>query len=227
MNTYTREKLKKSLEKTKHNLTLEDFDDIQELDRIADEISGAVAHLNAIGDFFHLGGVTFTRPTFRRVDLIQRTVAAFWMPHWKTLGVLYALQVGLDYDDLCIIPSRKQLSDFGKRIDATSAKIGAAINRYVVSEESETQTQDDDALSGQKLATIIAREIGGTVDEWMDAPPNKLEAALKVIDEKVQAEVSAMNSSGASRTAPAPTPKMYAMKRFMEKLAGMEAKWLA
>jgi hypothetical protein len=228
MNNYTREKLKKSLEKTNHVLTLDDFDDIQELDRIAEEIGGAVSHLESLDDYFMLGGCAFIRPTFRRIDLIQKTVLAYWLPQFKALGVLYALQTELDYEDLSTVPTRRQLLDFGKRIDATNNEITAAIEKYVTAQsETDAEGEDGKPLSGYKLACIIAREIGGTVDEWMDSPPEKLESALKVIDEKIQSEVSAMNKSGGGRAAPSPTPKMYAMKRFMEKLHAMEIKWQA
>ena len=225
MYPYTKEKVSKVMAKTGHSLCLDDLPDIIELDRIAEEIHGAAKLASASSDLFQLGGRTFTKPTFARADFIERLQARYILPAFVLTGIMYALDVEHDASDLRAIPSRRELMRYRASLDCTATDIAESIERLQnVPSDADADDSKQEA-DGFRICCIIAREIGGSPEEWMDASESKLGAALRTIDEKIQAEISA--NKGRKATPPAPTPKLYAVKRFADKLKALELKWLA
>jgi len=223
MQIYTTEKLKALLDRTGHQLTLADLPAIVELDAIADEIAGAVKARLAGSDVFYLGGRYFTKPTFLRAAFIDRVQGSHRTEAVAIAGVLWALDMEHGKDDLVNVPTRRELLAYRDGLDCTAKEMADAI-AALIKDGGDEPDKPQEEINQDRICCILAREIGGAPSEWMDAPPGKLEAAFRLIDERMEAEARAVSGSGRP---PTPTPKLMAVKRFRDKIAELEATWLA
>jgi hypothetical protein len=217
MKAFTREKLKPLIEKNQRTLTLDDVDAIIELDEIACRIEKGIRNVEE-RDWFMVGDRFYTQPTFARLDLIDRINAKYCTKVFNLLGILYSLD--MDTEDFDKTPTLIQLIGYRRKVKATIGEITRKLEDNLPKGESGTE----DKGGYWRLCCILARELNGTPSEWMNATPSKIESAVDVINEKIEAEAKAM---GGKSGPPKETPRLLAIKEFREKLNALEATWLA
>jgi len=222
MRAFTKEKLNPLIEKHHRTLTLDDVDAIIELDGIAGRIEKSVKALSE-RDWFEIDGHFFLRPTFAREDLIRRISDKHGNGIFSAIGALYALDTNLPSSELVKTPGKLTLSKYAVTMDISIAKAMSKIEEIFGFTEDEGDGKEGE-FDSWSLCCVIAREIGGSPDEWMDASPQKLRSAIKTIEDKADAEAKAMGGSGGP---PKETPRMLALAEFSRKLNALEASWLA
>lgn len=208
------------MEKYQRTLTLDDVERIVELDEIACDIQKGARAVQDL-DWFSVDGHFFKKPTFAREQLIRRISETFSGGIWDIAGALYALDLNRTPDELKGTPTRLKLITYVSRLDVPIKKAVKAIEDAFGLDEEE-DTNESDPVDAWGLCSVLAREVGGSPDEWYDASPEKLRCAIKVIEDKVEAEVKAM---GGSKGPPKDTPKIRAIAKFAEKLKELEATW--
>ena len=220
MKAYTKSRVQKLIEKHQRTLTLDDVEKIVELDRIAERIECAVRDIEE-QDGFSIDGHFFCGPTFAREQMIRRIVERHKMPTFHFAGVLYALDMDVKHEDLGRTPGKLELIRYMSKLDVSIKKAAKKIDEMFSPDDGD---KDGEPIDEWHLCAVLAREIGGSPDEWYDASPKKIRSAIKAIEEKVEAESKALG--GRSSGPPKETPKLLAIADFRNKLNELEASWL-
>lgn len=225
MKAYTKEKLTKLREKHQRVLTLDDVEAIVELDAIACRIEKSVKEISE-RDWFEIDGHFFHKPTFAREQLIQRISAKYGNGPLQAAGILYALDMDTNSSELDKTPSYFKLLAYIATLDINIRKAILKLEElFCKDDDDEPSGGGGPRLSEWHLCALLAREIGGSPDEWYNSSPEKIQSACKVIDEKIAAEAKALG--GRVSGPPRETPKLIAIKEFRDKLNELEARWLA
>lgn len=221
---YTTAKLSESLERTKHPLSLDDIPDVLELDGFALEIAGRFGGEQK-PDRVALGDRLYVRPTFLRAGFINLCKGRFMRSTLEPAMILFALDASHDRSDLAKIPDRRTLRQYMAGVDATADELEAFLIEISESAD-EGAANEPEPTDEHKICATLAREVGGSVNDWMDASDTQIISAISAVNEAYEREAEA---SGKSKkvTPPKATAKMFAIKRFHEKLRAMEAAWLA
>jgi len=217
MKAFTKENLMPLIQKYQRNLSLDDVDAIIELDSIACRIDKAAKAI-VERDWFTIGDRFYSKPTFARLDLIDKVNARFSTNVFNLVGILYALD--LETDEFSKAPSLLTLIAYKAKVSATLPEIQRELE-YNLSSNEKTEDAPDNIW---RLCCILARESGGSPDEWYKACPSKLRAAVETVEEKYEAEARAAKGR---KGAPKETPRILAIKEFKDKLDALEASWRA
>jgi hypothetical protein len=222
MKAFTKEKLTPLIEKHQRTLTLDDVDAIIELDGIADRIEKAAKEF-AERDWFQIGDRFYTKPTFARLDLIEKINARYHTSLFNLAGTLYALDIHTK--ELDKVPSIARLLRYKSKVDVPLSEINRRLDEaFGLTDKADAEGESKGAESYWKLCCLLSREIGGSPDEWRNAPPSKIHEAVQVVEERIEAETKA---AGGKSGPPRVTPKLAAIKEFKDKLDALEASWLA
>lgn len=219
MRSYTKSRIKKALEQTGRSLTLDDVEAIVELDAIAGKIEGAVEQYKGVKDYFQIGSRYFMRPSYARIFAIERIQRRLYGV-FADIGTLWALDLERTPSELDTVPGHMQLLRYAKQIDVPVTQVNTIIKENLPQDDGD---DDDDSFDHWKLCAILAREVGGSVDEWYHASPEKIAGACKAVDEKIEAELKALG--GKVSGPPQVTDKLIAVKEFSDKLRALEASW--
>jgi len=218
MKAFTKENLMPLIQKYQRNLSLDDVDAIIELDSIACRIEKGVEAVEN-RDWFIIGDRFYTQPTFARMDLMDRISAKFHTDAMALIGILYALD--MDTEDFTKAPSIPTLVAYRMSIKAPISEITRKLNIYLPSSEKE---EGSGGGSIWRLCCLLAREVGGSPEEWMNASMQKIGEAVDVVNEKIECEARAASGK---KQAPRETPRLLAIKEFKDKLDALEASWRA
>lgn len=223
MKNYTKTRIQALIEKYERTLTLEDVEAIIELDRIAGRIEKGVDAVER-RDYFRIGKRYFMRPSFARFALVQKMEEAYSMDVWVLLGTLWALDMDRTLDELKTPPKWPTLMRYAFKLDVPISEVSKIVEKelYEANEDAEGNDADKD-FSPWKLCAVLARETGGSPEEWYHASPEKVEGAIKAIEERIEAEAKAMG--GNSTHAPSPSPLLYAVRDFRIKAEELEKSW--
>ena len=223
MKNYTKTRIQALIEKYDRTLTLEDVESIIELDRIAGRIEKGIENVEK-RDYFKIGERYFMRPSFARFALIQKIEETFSMDVWVLLGTLWALDMERVEKELKTPPKWPTLIRYAFKLDVPISAVSKIVEKELYqSNEDASGNEADKDFSAWKLCAILAREAGGSPDEWFNANPEKIEGAVKAIEERIEAEAKAMG--GGSKHAPQPSPLLYAVRDFRIKAEALEKSW--
>lgn len=224
MKNYTKSRIKALIEKYERTLTLDDVESIIELDKIAGRIEKGVENIEK-RDYFKIGDRYFMRPSFARFALIQKIEEAYSLDVWRLLGTLWALDMERTERQLKVPPKWPTLIRYAFALDVPISAVSRILESEIFNTDKDsTEVDNDKDFSAWKLCAVLAREAGGSPDEWYHAWPEKIEGAVKAIEERIEAENKAM-SGGHSKHAPSPTPLLYAVRDFRIKLEALEKSW--
>ena len=219
MKLYTKAKIQPLIEKHQRTLTLDDVEAIIELDKIAERIEKNAAKV-VDRDWFKIGDRFYSKPTFARLDLIDRVNERFTTNLFNLIGVLYALD--LDTTRFDKTPSLATLINYKRKVSCTLDEINRELSaNLTIKEDADEKEEAKDNV--WRMCCVLARESGGSPDEWYNAPPSKLQAAVDSVEEKYAAEAAA---HGGRKAPPRETPTILAIKDFRDKAAKLEASWL-
>jgi hypothetical protein len=223
MKNYTKTRIQALIEKYDRTLTLEDVESIIELDRIAGRIEKGIENVEK-RDYFKIGERYFMRPSFARFALIQKIEETFSMDVWVLLGTLWALDMERAEKELKTPPKWPTLIRYAFKLDVPISAVSKIVEKELYqSNEDASGNEADKDFSAWKLCAILAREAGGSPDEWFNANPEKIEGAVKAIEERIEAEAKVMG--GGSKHAPQPSPLLYAVRDFRIKAEALEKSW--
>jgi hypothetical protein len=221
MKAYTKEKLQPLIEKYQRTLTLEDVEVIVELDKIADDIEKGVKAIEDC-DWFSIDGHFFKKPTFAREQLMQRIFERCKGGIFEIAGALYSLDLERTPEEISGTPSKFALLKYIATLDVPIKKAMSKIEEvFNLTAEDESKKEKDGGISTWSLCAVLAREIGGSPDEWYDATPEKINSAIKVIEEKAEAESKAAGIT----SPPKDTPRIRAIAKFLKLQRELEASW--
>jgi hypothetical protein len=222
MKAYTKEKLNPLLQKYQRTLTLDDVDAIIELDGIATRIEKAAKEF-VERDWFTIGDRFYTKPTFARLDLIDKINEKYCTSLFNLVGTLYALDMNLK--DVDQVPSMARLLAYKRKVSVPVSQINRTLDEvFGLDDKADAESESKGAESYWKLCCVLAREVGGSPDEWRNASPTKVASAIATVEEKIDAEIKA---TGGRSGPPKVTPKLMAIKEFKDKLDALEASWQA
>jgi len=226
----TKLKLKELIAATGHVLDVEDFDDIAELDRLAQDVADPQSGI----DSPLLNHAVF----FRSVPVYPLTLA-----HLTFLDAAGEV-LGVDDDEriLCMLwistideitdahydpdASRKAFRRWLRKSRWTTRDIESVIAlRYekIMSNANGTKKENRDGA----LIGLLSREYGESPEYWMSkAPLGVIEACVADWNagQEAQAQAYRRANKGAA-VAPPPSPKFIAMRLFRECAERMAAKW--
>ena len=220
MKLYTKAKIQPLIEKHQRTLTLDDVETIIELDKIAERIEKNAAKV-VDRDWFKIGDRFYSKPTFARLDLIDKVNERFTTRLFNLVGILYALDLETTRFDKP--PSLARLIAYKRKVTVTLDEINRELERNLEICKDEEVEEVERRDNVWRMCCVLARESGGSPDEWYNATPNKLQAAIDSVEEKYEAEAAAHGKKGPPRE----TPTILAIKEFREKTLAMEASWLA
>jgi hypothetical protein len=221
MKAFTREKLKPLIERHQRTLTLDDVDAIIELDSIACRIEKECSKI-VDRDWFRVGDRFYSKPTFARLDLIDKINQRYTTNLFNLLGVLYALD--LETKEFTNPPSMLKLLAYKSKVTCTISEIQRELEANLSAEKHKEKVSDDPPENVWRLCCILARESGGSPDEWYKSCPSKIKAAVETIEEKYEAEARAAKGK---KGPPKETPRLLALKEFKDRLDSLEASWQA
>lgn len=221
MKLYTKAKIQPLIEKHQRTLTLDDVEAIIELDKIAERIEKNAAKV-VDRDWFKIGDRFYSKPTFARLDLIDRVNERFKTNLFNLIGILYALD--LDTTRFDRTPSLATLMVYKRKVTVTLAEINRQLEANLEMSKGDTPSEDEGRDNVWRMCCILARESGGSPEEWYNACPSKLQAAVETVEEKYEAEAHA---NGSRKGPPRETPILLAIKEFRDKTVLLEESWAA
>ena len=116
---YTKTQVEREIAKVNRNhLTLNDVDDIVELDRIASRIQDACDDYEEVKDYFRIGDKFYQKPSFAQIALIEKIQEVYRNPALQELGVLYALDCERTPEELGQVPKRSKLIAYRFQVKA-------------------------------------------------------------------------------------------------------------
>jgi hypothetical protein len=221
MKAYTKEKLQPLIEKYQRTLTLEDVEVIVELDKIADDIEKGVKAIEDC-DWFSIDGHFFKKPTFAREQLMQRIFERCKGGIFEIAGALYSLDLERTPDEISGTPSKFALLKYIATLDVPIKKAMSKIEDvFNLAAGDESKKEKSNGISVWSLCAILAREIGGSPDEWYDATPEKINSAVTLIEERIESEAKAAGVA----SPPKDTPRIRAIAKFLKLQRELEASW--
>jgi len=227
MLNYTKAKIEPLIQLHNRTLTLDDVDVIVELDKIASRIQADAKEIERVrSSYFSVGDKVFSQQTFARASLCERILDAYGDGYLSDIGLVYALDMERTREEIEGMPSRTTLLLYRSKLHITLKEVSAVFAEKLGGDE---DGDDDDTTTKQEvwqMCAFLAKNVGGSPDEWMHATQEKIQGAAKFLDESIRAEQAATGSSKVAK-APAPTPLIYAVKEFSDKLKELEASWAA
>lgn len=221
MKAYTKEKLQPLIEKYQRTLTLEDVEVIVELDKIADDIEKGVKAIEDC-DWFSIDGHFFKKPTFAREQLMQRIFERCKGGIFEIAGALYSLDLERTPEEISGTPSKFALLKYIATLDVPIKKAMSKMEEvFNLGADDESKKEKGNGISMWSLCAILAREIGGSPDEWYDATPEKINSAVTLIEERIESEAKAAGVS----SPPKDTTRIRAIAKFLKLQRELEASW--
>ena len=233
MQLMTKKAIKKLLSDIKHVLDVKDFDDIGELDKLADKIvSGSTEERRLLNQPFELCGIKFYPLTIAKslwyaekcedwsLEGIFQDVFLFWLltlPLTDEALETYSLRKDAD----------KAVKRLSKKLHCTAGEMTDIFQRCVGSKASDS---GDEPINYGSLIAVLLREYGGTADGWLyECPIEKIGSLIDQYVARINAENDASAAASASSgkaVAPSPTAKLEALKNFRLKVNAIKEKWV-
>ena len=233
----TEEAIKKLAEETKHQLSLEDWADIAELD----EIGKRIANPSDLSEWDIVDAPVWAG----RVKLYPMTLSAFlWLQErgipwfeksslYLDVAIAFVLSKSYNMNDVWRLRGRREtlkaISKFWRKAHCSRKELERAFK--VICPQEDTKEDQEAAAYGPVIASMVKNH-GHTKDYWMnEASIKEIVSLLNSDAEQAQAETYAQwqasrRSTGKGRVQQAPPPWfMEYNTKFTNKLNEMRAKW--
>ena len=228
----TKQAIQKLLKETTHQLTLDDFDLLDELDELANGFYGtSKTERRLLNQPFELCGILFYPLTVAKSLWYAEKVAEWELSEVQQEGLLFwLLSVPNSAEQLDIYSDPKKtdkaVKRLSRRLHCAPDEMSAVYAKCVGVTGS--GGSDDVVDYGGMVASLI-REYCGTPDQWLyETPIEKISDLFRAFSERVMAENEANRTSQAKQgkaVAPAPTRKLQALSEFRLKVAEIKKLW--
>ncbi len=236
MQELTKQAITKLLKDTSRALRVADYDEISELDKIAERVAGTPteAERRILTQPFELCGVLFYPLTIAKslwfdekcaeLDLqgTQKDLFLFWVLSLpNTEAALTEFSEGKK--------AIKAMRRFCKRLFCSNADIQQIVSRCIGSKESTgTKHDDEKPVNYGAVISSLLIEYGGTPERWLyEAPIETISSLFAQLSAKADAAEDRTASASKKAVAPKPTAKIIALKEFREKVNEIRQKWSA
>ena len=236
MQVLTKNAISKIMSVTGHSVGVEDFDDIEELDLLADKVAGVSrTERRLLNSPFELCGIKFYPLTVAK---------SLWFTEkceeWEIEGVLqeallfWLLTLPLTAEALDSCSTRKQADKGAKKLSrqlhCSQAEISDIYRKCVGVKGDGANGDDAEADYGGTIACLV-KEYGGTPDQWLyETPVEKMASLFDQYEKRITAEENAGRSKSASSgkaVAPNVNKSMRSLGEFNAKVRQIEEKWSA
>lgn len=242
MQELTKQTIKRIQAKTQHVVDVEDFDCIEELDRLADKVAGVTkTERRLLNSPFDLCGIKFYPLTVAKSLWYVEKLDEWEIPELYHDGFFFWL-LTLPLTDEALSEfsefkkANKALKKLSKRMHCTTEEIQTICERCCGSyggtggEEGEGKGKDVRNEFGGLVASLI-REYGQSPEHWLyEAPIEQVGEFYDLFIARIVAEDNANRSTsakGGKAVAPKATPRLRALKEFRDKAQEIEEEWSA
>lgn len=234
MQTLTKQAIKKLSAEENHALGVEDFDDIEELDRFAQGVSGVTKHeRRLLNSPFELCGIKFYPLTVAKTLWFREKVEEWGVSEPEQEGLLFWL-LTLPLDDTALDTyslekdAQRACKRLSKRLHCTQPELIEVYRKCIGAHEDNETGESNEVQYGGMIACLI-KEYGGSPEKWLyETPVDMIGALFDEFTKRVQAEEQATKTrqaSGGKAKAPNVTVKLRSLGKFNAKLNEIREKW--
>lgn len=224
MQTLTKKTVQKLISQSGHVLDVADFDDVQELDRLAGRVAGVGGvERQLLRHPVDLDGVKFYPLTVAKSLWHDEMLESLELDgQYADLFLVWLLTLPLNADVLDEYTDRKQIlktvKSFARKLHCTTEDLTGVIKHCM---PKASGGGEGDADYGGVVALLL-KEYGGTPDQWLyDTPVEMISSLIEQFVEARAAEEQAANDG----KAPMPTAKLRALREFREAVNALREKW--
>lgn len=234
MQELTKKTVEKLMRDTSRVIRAEDFDDIEELDKLADKVvNQSPEERRLLNQPFELCGIPFYPLTIAK---------SLWYAEkceeWQVEGIFqdaflfWLLTLPLDEASLDTYSLRKDadkaVKKLARRLHCTSEQMTDVFKRCIGDNGKKSEGGDGGTQYGS-LISLMLREYGGTPEQWLYETP--VETIGSLVDQyvhRMNMEQDASRSTASKRgkaVAPPPSAKLIALKAFNTKMVQLKNRW--
>ena len=236
MQEMTKRTIKALLAKTGHALDVEDFEDIQRLDRLAEKSEDIESRDELdlywrpiiFGEFrFHpltISSAMWVEDATSDGDIDTVLAILFASHHAQNPDVLDEIQTKRDV--------RKHLWSFGRRLNLTPDEAKYIIRHItpnLVDDEKQSgdgpESDEENHSKYGKLISLLCREYGNTPDYWLAAPFSLIHAMVSDFVDRQNNEYEQVNKARGKASAPMVTPSLKAYSAYKQLERKISEKW--
>jgi len=231
MQEMTKQTIKRLLIDVNHALTVEDFDDIEELDALADTVAGVSAsERRLLNSPFELCGIKFYPLTVAKSLWFAEKVKEWEIgDDYTDAFMFWILTLPLKeeaFEEFELYKSvNKAMKKLARKMHFTHDEINEICTRCIGSSSGESS---GDAQFGGMIACLI-REFGQSPDYWLyQTPIEKIHVLYDQIIARVSAEENANRAKSATKgkaKAQTVTTSVKSLGAFQAKVREIESKW--
>ena len=238
MEMLTKREVKKLQSVTGHVISVEDFDDLEELDSFAGKITNTTKlERRLLRTPYELCGINFYPFTVAKniwfiekveewgVEGKEQEALLFWL---LTLPLTSdALEAYTDEKD-----AQKACKKLSRRLHCTKDELTVVYNKClgIRGDEDSSNSDESDSDYGGMISCLI-KEYGGTPDYWIyETPLEVIGSMFEAFARRVAAEESKIKTKGAKNgkaVAPKVTKRLKSLGNFNAKLNQIKEKWSA
>jgi len=213
LSLFAKTELQKLIAETNHRLTVEDFDDVDKLNKLCNAITNNDDPVNDIVDMpVCIGGYELKQPSVGVLEWYN----GYFLPLFDTnpliadAGLAYALTLSDTPAQLWEMKDKreckKRVKRFLRRLSCTHQELQDALIKLLgVSEESE-KDEENKGTAGRLIA-MLCREYGHSPDYWLwEAPIGLINTFVADYVARIEAETeAARNATKDAKHKPAPS----------------------
>jgi hypothetical protein len=233
MQELTKQTIQKLLLKTQHVVHVNDFDDIEALDKLANSVTGvSKIERRLLNSPFELCGILFYPLTVAKSLWFTEKVKEWDIEGAEQEGLLFwLLSLPLTdkaLDDIGTMRSvESKVKKLSRKLHCSSAEI-SEIYRKCVGVDSDGSSKGVESDYGGTIACLI-KEYGGTPDLWLyETPVEKMASLFDQYERRIIAEESSSKVKSArsgKAVAPNMTVSMKSLGEFQAMARKIEEKW--
>jgi hypothetical protein len=235
LSVFAKQETTKLLRETKHNLTIDDFDDLEKLNELCLDITrDKEINADIIDMPIHVGGYELKQPTIGILEWYND----FYLPLFRDnalmsdAGLAYALTLSDAPDDLWALNDKRQVRKavkrFLRRLKCSHEDLQAAIMKLLGARDDAPSDNEESTESfAGKMIAMLCREYGHTANYWLwEAPIGIINTFVNDYIGRVEAENDQLRKSSTGANKPPPTDsKIKKFQALRKHTTQMRDKW--
>lgn len=230
MHQMTKEAIKKLLLKTNHVLDVEDFDLIEQLDSIANDLSITTrTQKRILREPFELCGVNFYPLTVAKSLWCSEKIKEWELeadciePFTLWMLTLPLTEDCFDgFETLKVVD--RAVKKMGRKLHCSDAELLEVYHKCIGRESGDTD-ESGDAVDYGGMISVLVKEYGGTPAYWLYEESVEFISVLILSYSDRNAQQSKASSPSGKAVAPAPSRQLAALSKFREKANKISDKW--
>lgn len=228
MNLMTIQKVQELLSLTGHKLSLEDFDLIAELDRIADTVTNPAGEDKSIMTIpVRIGKYLMVSPTINKMTWYNECALEWWgETNLADYAIGYMLQPHIQGSWLYLQEKKfleKEVWKYARGLNVLPKEYEDAVQSVVKPSDDDS---DGDAEGYGPLVALLTKEYNATPKYWMDeADLNVINTLMADYIDGIEAQQKSLRKNSKSAIPPMKTPKTVAINKFREQSNLVSEAW--